>query len=140
MSTCLKTIGKMTVSVIWGCLIVGCTNHNQTTREYTPVNDSSAAGAYIHPRYLGKIEKQQQKLKRYIEKNDIPSVSIGVAKNGEIIWEQGFGMANMEKNILASQYISYPLASVSKNLTATGLMTLVEKGFAEVKHAQNYRR
>jgi hypothetical protein len=58
----------------------------------------------------------------------VPSVAVAVARDGEIIWEQGFGLADREKNISATEHTGYALASISKQLTATGLMILVERG------------
>lgn len=55
----------------------------------------------------------------------VPSVAIAVAQNGRIVWEQGFGLANKEKNIAATPDTLYSLASISKPLTGTALMTLV---------------
>ena len=55
-------------------------------------------------------------------------MAVAVARDGEIVWEEGFGLADREKNIPATEHTPYPLASISKPLTATGLMVLVERG------------
>lgn len=59
---------------------------------------------------------------------DVPSLAVGVAMEGEIIWEHGFGLADRENDILASADIPYSLASITKPITATALMVLVERG------------
>ena len=58
----------------------------------------------------------------------LPSVSVAVAKDGRVIWEQSFGLADREKNVAATPHTAYSLASISKPFTATGLMKLVERG------------
>jgi CubicO group peptidase (beta-lactamase class C family) len=58
----------------------------------------------------------------------LPSVAVAVAKGDKIIWEAGFGWANREKRIPASEHITYSLASISKPISATALMTLVKAG------------
>jgi len=58
----------------------------------------------------------------------VPSVAVAVAKGDKIIWEEGFGWANREKRIPASEHITYSLASISKPISATALMTLVKAG------------
>ena len=58
----------------------------------------------------------------------MPSVSVAVAQQGRIIWEEGFGWANREERIPATENTMYSLASISKPITATGLMTLVQAG------------
>ena len=55
-------------------------------------------------------------------------MAVAVAHNGEIVWEQGFGFADREKGIKATPHTVYSLASVTKLLTATGLMALVQRG------------
>jgi CubicO group peptidase (beta-lactamase class C family) len=72
-------------------------------------------------------------------KSCTPSVSVAVARHGEIIWEEGFGWANREKRIPATAHTMYSLASTSKPFTATGLMKLVEQGKIDLdKPVNNY--
>jgi len=58
----------------------------------------------------------------------VPSVSVALAQRGKIIWEEGFGWANREERIPATENTMYSLASISKPITASGLMTLVQAG------------
>jgi CubicO group peptidase (beta-lactamase class C family) len=67
----------------------------------------------------------------------LPSVSVAVAKDGRIIWEEGFGMANRERGIRAGPHTMYSLASISKPFTATGLMKLVERGKVQLDRPAN---
>ena len=133
----MKTILKISVAILLFSQLIGCIDTNQSGDHQAIISDSIKIEPYINPDYQNQIEKQQKKLLSYIKNNEIPSVSIAVAKNGEIIWEQGFGTANIQKNIRSSQYTSYPLASVSKNLTATGIMTLVEKRMVDLDNPVN---
>ena len=65
--------------------------------------------------------------RRLIEAN-VPSVAVAVARNGKIVWEAGYGLADREKKTPATAHTMYSLASISKPITATGLMVLVERG------------
>lgn len=56
------------------------------------------------------------------------SVAVAVARHGRIIWEEGFGWADREQRIAADAHTMYSLASVSKPLTMTAIMVLVEQG------------
>jgi CubicO group peptidase (beta-lactamase class C family) len=62
-----------------------------------------------------------------INNNKVPSVSIAVVKDGKILWEEGFGYADREKQLKATAHTSYCLASISKTITATAVMQLAEK-------------
>ena len=67
-------------------------------------------------------------IRQQIADGSVPSVAVAVAQHGKIIWEQGFGWANREERIPATANTMYSLASISKTMTATGLMTLVQAG------------
>jgi CubicO group peptidase (beta-lactamase class C family) len=61
------------------------------------------------------------------------SISIAVAENGRIIWEEAFGWADVENKVAATPHTPYHLGSISKTVTATSLMTLVEKGLVDLE-------
>jgi CubicO group peptidase (beta-lactamase class C family) len=70
---------------------------------------------------------------------NVPSVAVAVARGHQIIWEEGFGWADRERMIRATPNTMYSLASISKPMTATGLMTLVERGKIDLdKPANDY--
>jgi CubicO group peptidase (beta-lactamase class C family) len=62
-----------------------------------------------------------------MQQEGIPSVAVAVAKGGKVLWEEGFGWADRENQIPATAHTVYSLASISKPITATGLMILVEE-------------
>jgi CubicO group peptidase (beta-lactamase class C family) len=47
--------------------------------------------------------------------------------NGETVWTHGYGMADVEGNVTASDVTEYRLASISKPLSAVAAMSLVEQ-------------
>jgi CubicO group peptidase (beta-lactamase class C family) len=67
-------------------------------------------------------------IRKAVVEQGTPSIAVSVVKNGEIVWEEGFGWADREKRIPSSAHTMYSLASVSKSFTATGLMILKEQG------------
>jgi CubicO group peptidase (beta-lactamase class C family) len=74
----------------------------------------------------------QIQIEQLVAKGKLPSLSVAVTRNGKIIWEKGFGLADREKNIPATEHTKYRLASISKQLTATGLMILVKRGLIKL--------
>jgi CubicO group peptidase (beta-lactamase class C family) len=66
-----------------------------------------------------------------------PSIAVAVVRDGRIIWEEGFGWANVEDRVPADARTRYALASVSKSITATGLMVLVEKAKVDLDRPIN---
>src|SRR5260370_36305599 len=58
----------------------------------------------------------------------VPGLSGAVVEDGRFAWAAGFGMAELENNVPASEHTLYRLASISKSLTATAAMQLFEHG------------
>lgn len=65
-------------------------------------------------------------IQRTMEEAKIPSIAVAVVKDGRIIWEEGFGWADKEKQVRATAHTPYSLASVTKPITATAVMRLHE--------------
>ncbi|HVT59601.1 MAG TPA: serine hydrolase domain-containing protein [Thermoanaerobaculia bacterium] len=56
------------------------------------------------------------------------SLVVAVAQRGRVVWDEAFGWADREGRIAATPDTVYPIASLSKALTATGVFLLVERG------------
>ena len=76
-------------------------------------------------------------IKQQLGERRLPSVAVAVARDGRIIWEEAFGWADVEKRIPAMPHTMYSLASISKPITATGLMILKERGRIELDRPIN---
>jgi len=70
----------------------------------------------------------QQRITELVSEGKIPSAAVAAARDGRIIWEQGFGYADRENNIKATEHTRYALASITKPFTCTALMKLREQG------------
>lgn len=72
----------------------------------------------------------------WIEENRLyhgwPGLSVGVVHQGELIWSQGYGFADVEKGIAATPATLYRLGSVSKVLTATAVMIQRDRGLLQL--------
>ena len=65
--------------------------------------------------------------------------SVLVAENGKIIYQDAFGMANREWNIPNTVDTKFMIGSVSKPITATLMLILVQKGLVSLeKTIENY--
>jgi CubicO group peptidase (beta-lactamase class C family) len=58
----------------------------------------------------------------------IPGLSIAVVLDGKVIKTEGYGLANLETNTVASPESVYRIGSVSKQFLAAGVMLLVQEG------------
>jgi len=58
----------------------------------------------------------------------IPGLSACILKEGELVWHNAYGYADIEKNILVTDSTLFCIASISKTITGTALMQLYERG------------
>ena len=59
---------------------------------------------------------------------DIPGLSAAVVSAGRIVWERGFGYADVERRIPATADTPYRIASITKTFASTLLLQCVERG------------
>lgn len=85
-----------------------------------------------------RFEPVRARIRATLEEREIPSVAVAVARTGEIIWEEGFGWADRERRIPATAHTPYSVASISKPITATAIMRLVEAGELELDRPANH--
>ncbi len=61
-----------------------------------------------------------------------PGLSVAVVENDEIVWAEGYGLADVENEVPARADTVYRIASISKPMAATALMQLVEQGRVDI--------
>src|SRR4051794_19474658 len=59
---------------------------------------------------------------------DSPGCAIGVSRNGQVVYERGYGMANLETGTPITPSSIFHVASVSKQFTAMAIMLLAHDG------------
>jgi len=67
-------------------------------------------------------------VKAEMQRQHIPGTSIAVIKDGKIVKAEGYGLANVELNVAAKPETVYKIGSLSKQLIAAGIMTLIQDG------------
>ncbi|MBL8271939.1 serine hydrolase domain-containing protein [Steroidobacter sp.] len=70
----------------------------------------------------------REQVQSVVEQERIPGLAIAVAKEGEMLWSEGFGYANLELKVPVTPRTRFRIASISKSLTATCVMRLAEAG------------
>ena len=67
-----------------------------------------------------------QRIPRFLKQQDIAGASIAVAIDGKMVLAKGYGYADKENQLHAEPYHLFRVASISKLITAAGIMKLVE--------------
>ncbi|GMX66686.1 serine hydrolase [Paenibacillus elgii] len=66
--------------------------------------------------------------KAMMEKEAIPGAAVAVSLRGETVYQQGFGVRNMETGDPVTSDTVFGIASVTKSFTALAIMQLAEEG------------
>lgn len=82
----------------------------------------------VAPAMSAQADKVDEYVKAEMEKRKIPGVSVAVVRDGKVLLEKGYGLANVELNVAATPETIYQSGSVGKQFTATLVMMLVEEG------------
>lgn len=65
---------------------------------------------------------------RQIKQRQIPGLSIAVLRDGKVVKAAGYGLANVELKVFATDETVYEIGSISKQFAAEAVMQLVEDG------------
>ena len=65
---------------------------------------------------------------RLMHKYQCPGAALALIEEGKVVWTKGFGWAVYDKHRPVTKDTVFQAASISKTLTAWGIMRLVEKG------------
>lgn len=87
----------------------------------------SASPAVLPPPYA-EAQSNARKVAADLIARGIPGLAIAVAVDGKLAYAEGFGYADLEQRVPARPTTKFRIGSISKPLTATALMQLVEQG------------
>ncbi|MEM0911237.1 MAG: serine hydrolase [Pseudomonadota bacterium] len=85
----------------------------------------SVGGEITHP--MGQIALDEI-IDRALNEFYTPGMAVAIVHQGKVIHSKGYGLANIENAINATDKTNFRLASVSKAFTAAGLAILVDQG------------
>src|SRR5438477_7390008 len=100
-----------------------------STPEFAPIAWAQATPAAVPAaKDYSKAEEHARAVAKEWLARGIPGLSVAVAVDGQIIYSEGFGYADVEQRVPAWPTTKFRIGSVSKSLTAVGLVQLVEQG------------
>jgi D-alanyl-D-alanine carboxypeptidase len=112
-------IGKCCLAAL---LIVGAAGAT------APAADTSSPHSIPHRAPAVPADSIDAHIHTLMAERQIPGLSLVVVKDGSIIKEGHYGLANVELNVPVNENTSFMIASMSKAFTAAGLLLLVEDG------------
>ena len=77
------------------------------------------------------IEKTRKSIADELPLWDQPSIAVGIVKDGQILMNEGFGLADVETGRAADSDTLYQIGSCSKSFTAAAAALLVDRGLLD---------
>ena len=114
----MKLKAPCLVALILAMAVVG---QNLFVRATVAHNQNGSSFSARITRFETLLESLRQDLK-------IPAYSAAIVKDQKVIWAKGFGYADVENKIPATEHTAYHLASLTKTFASTILMQLVQEG------------
>ncbi|HKA17144.1 MAG TPA: serine hydrolase [Blastocatellia bacterium] len=80
---------------------------------------------HLDPDTITRFEKTLDGIR---ERLKIPAMSCAIVKDQKVVWARGFGYADLDNKVPATEHTSYHLASLTKTFASTILMQLIQDG------------
>jgi serine beta-lactamase-like protein LACTB len=94
----------------------------------SPSTGDAPAVAPAPLRYAAVIEDARRLVRMDQRERGYPGIAIAVSVDGETVWSEGFGYADLEHRVPMWPSVKFRVGSVSKSMTAAAVATLVEAG------------
>ena len=101
--------------IVLAATLVGCA----TARSSPQGTDAAREGA-------------RRAVRELLERGAVPGASAAVALDGEIVWSEGFGHADLEQKVAATAETKFGIGSISKSLTTALAARLVDRGLLDI--------
>lgn len=112
----LAAAGTLIVCVLGGCA---------TSRPGEPFTPALEGPISVPDSFIRQLDEL---VRREMDANAIPGLAIGVVTRDGLAWGGGYGVVRSGSNEAVTADTRFPIASVTKPLTAVAVMTLVEDG------------
>jgi CubicO group peptidase (beta-lactamase class C family) len=84
--------------------------------------------AKVNPSPAESVTARVDKLFAEWNKSDSPGCSLGVSQNGALVYERGYGMANLEYGLAITPASIFHVGSITKQFTAMSILLLAQRG------------
>ena len=96
---------------------------HQNTADVPSATDSAPS-----PRWTDAVGQGRQIARAGLVAQNLPGLSIAVGVDGDIVWAEGFGWANLEKRTRVAPETRFRIGTASTVLTSAAVGLLLEKG------------
>lgn len=87
-----------------------------------------ASALLLQARGVARADEVDDYVRGEMRRRHTPAVALLVMRDGRVLKQKAYGLANVELNVPASEETLFQIASITKTFTAVGIMSLVEEG------------
>jgi serine beta-lactamase-like protein LACTB, mitochondrial len=88
----------------------------------------SPYGTTVAGPFAGPIAQAQARIAAYMEERGVPGFSIAVGVDGNIVWSEGLGLADVERGVPVTPVTRFRSGSVAKPITMAAAARLADQG------------
>jgi serine beta-lactamase-like protein LACTB len=92
-----------------------------------PQSVQSTADSVPSQKWAAAVERGQQIMRTGLAEQNLPGASVAVGIDGEIVWAEGFGWANLEGRTPVAPNTRFRIGNVSSSLTSAAVGLLLEQ-------------
>ena len=113
-----------------GAAILGLFAYVRATA--TPIHaDATSIPSVTHvaplPKWADAVGKGRRIARAGLTEQNLPGLSVAVGADGDIVWAEGFGFADLETRVPVAPQMRFRIAEVSKPLTSIAVGRLLEQ-------------
>jgi CubicO group peptidase (beta-lactamase class C family) len=75
-----------------------------------------------------RLESFDRLMRRFLKEHELPGAALAVARNDRLIYQRGYGYADVTSKELVQPESLFRIASISKPITAVAILQLVQRG------------
>lgn len=96
------------------------------TRNVAQVASPRPAGSYAQA-----VVESRAVIREMMRRNSVPGLGVAVVADGELVWAEGFGFADLEQRVPVTRETKFGIGSITKALTMALYGRLVEEGVVD---------
>ena len=93
-----------------------------------PGRVTSAVAAPPGSHWNGAVERARQVMREGVSEQNLPGVSVAIGVDGELVWAEGFGWADLERRTPVTPDTSFRIGTASTAITSAAVGLLFEQG------------
>jgi CubicO group peptidase (beta-lactamase class C family) len=116
-------LGLAALGGLWAFMSATATPLHPRAQDVPSMTRSAPAS-----RWTAAADQGRKIVRRSLVEQNLPGVAVAVGVEGRIVWEEGFGWANLETRVPATPETRFRIGTASVALTSAGAGVLIERG------------